>query len=77
LEEIHSRDTTVLIDFVGNTIIMIIMMIEIQYSGTAFHVYCIKTMALCPSYINYHLKRGLFVASYVQPVIKQYKPTIV
>jgi len=34
-----------------------------------------KTMAQCPSYINYLLKGKRFVIGYVQPVIVQYKST--
>jgi len=48
------------------------IMIEIQYSGKVLLLLVNPHMLhqnACPSYINYHLKRGHFVASYVQPVI--------
>jgi len=36
-------------------------------------VTALKQWYRIPSYINYHLKRRLLIASYVQPVIKLYK----
>jgi len=59
------------------------IMIEIQYIGTALLLLVIPRIpyqnnrTTRPSYICYCLKRRCFVASYVQPVIQQYKSTTV
>jgi len=65
------------------TLNMIMIMIEIQYSDTAFllmvnpRIPHQNNSTACPSYINNRLKRRHFVASYVQLIIQQYKSTTV